>query len=197
MKKPVVALITIIAAIALVSYSYASTNGINTCNGVCAVKFAKATTHDNEVGKDFGHVSARIIDCGQSIEMTITNGYPHYQAYLNYTIQNVGTLPIQASFLTITNPNPQELKVTSTDHTGTWLQPSQTVHGKTNVTILDTAKQGSYYTFKIQIDFACSSKYPRSKGFWQEEFRKASCGSNKGQISASTIESYLNHITAT
>jgi hypothetical protein len=196
MKKLTVAMIIIIA-IGLVSYGYACATGINIKTSICAVKFIKAMTSDNEVSNDFAHVSAQIIDCGQAIEMTMTNGYPHYEAYLNYAIQNKGTVPIQSTSLAITNPNPEALKVTSTDHGGTWLQPGQTVQGTTNVTLLETAQQGGYYAFKVQIGFACNINHPRSKGFWQQEFYKALCEAGEGQaILASTLETYLNQITA-
>jgi hypothetical protein len=197
MKKLAVAIIIISMAIGLVSYSYAWTSGNCFDNSVCAVKFTKAITSDNEVNNDFAHVSALIIDCGQAIEMTITNGYPGYKAYLTCAIQNKGALPIEATSLTITNPHPEALGITSMDLKGIWLQPGQTIQDKTTVTLLEAAQQGGYYTFKVAMGFTCKTNYPRSKGFWQQELSSALCGTGEEHsIPASTLESYLNQITA-
>jgi len=200
MKTKILAL-TILAMIALttIGYSYACWNGgfqIN-CYCYCDVKFTKVTTWDNEIEKDIATITANIVGCeGDTIKAYITNAYPCYEAYINYTIKNVGCRPVHFDTVTIINPNPEALEITTTNHTCTWLQSCEKITGLTTVHILQTAKQNWTYQFQIKIGLTCQMGYPRTIGFWKNQFEKALNKPGKPQIPPETLEQYLNTISA-
>jgi hypothetical protein len=187
-----------LVAIALISigYSYACTNGwqIN-CYCNCDVKFTKVTTSDNEFEKDVATIYAKIVNCGNTINAYITNAYPCYRAYINYTIQNTGCKPVHFDSVTIINPNPEALEITTTNHTCTWLSQCETVKGTTTVHILQPAEQNSEYEFQIKIGVSCQEGNPHTIGFWKNQFDKALCKSGKPQVPATTLEQYLDQIS--
>jgi hypothetical protein len=105
-------------------------------------------------------------------------------------------MPAHFISLTITNPNPEALEITTTDHTGTWLPPDQTTQGTTTIRILQEAKQNWQYQFQISIGISFQEKRPRSIGFWKQQFSTNLDKSGKPQIDAQTLEQYLNQITS-
>jgi len=198
MKTKIIAIpILAIVALGIIGYSYACTNGgcqINCCN--CDVKFIKVTTSDNEVTKFVADVSAYINCAGDTIKAYITNGYPCYRAYINYTIKNTGCKPVHFNSLTITNTHPEALEIATTDHTCTWLSPGDTVKGTTTVHVLQPAKQKWQYCFEIKIGFTCQEEYPRTIGYWKNQFNEALCKNGKPQVPATTLLTYLNQISS-
>ncbi|MEM3696541.1 MAG: hypothetical protein QXQ94_03425 [Candidatus Bathyarchaeia archaeon] len=199
MKKLLITLALTIITLTTIGYSYACTNGgisIN-CYCNCDVKFTCVKTWDNEIEKDVANITANIIGCtGDTIKAYIINAYPCYMAYINYTIKNTGCRPIHFENLTIINPNPEALEITTTNHTCTWLQPCEKISGITTVHILQPAKQNWTYQFQIKIGLKCQEGYPRTIGFWKNQFDKALCKGGKPQIDLDTLENYLNQISA-
>jgi hypothetical protein len=199
MKKVLTTLALTIITLMAIGYSYACTNGgisIN-CYCNCDLSFTKVTYWDNEIQKDVANVNAYITCDKDTINVIITNGYPCYMAYINYTIKNTGNYQIQFTNLTIINDNPEALDITTTNHTSTTLNPCQTISGTTTVHILQPAKQNWTYTFQIKIGAQCKTKgYPRTIGFWKNQFDKALCKPGKPQIDPDTLENYLNQISA-
>jgi hypothetical protein len=196
--KLVTTLILTMIALGIIGYSYACTNGgihIN-CYCNCDIKFTKAITSDNEIEKDVANVYAEIVNCGNTINAYITNAYPCYRAYINYTIKNTGCKPVHFDSVTIINPNPEALEITTTNHTCTWLSPYEKVSGLTTVHILQPAQQNSEYTFQIKIATSCQQGYPHTIGFWKNQFDKALCKNGKPQVPAATLEQYLNQISS-
>jgi len=212
-KTKIFALI-ILAIIALTSigYSYACLNGGIQVNCYpsyyCNVVFIKVRTYDNEIEKDVGKVYAQISCDGGTIQVCIDNSYPCYKAYINFTIKNTGCKPVHFDTLTIINPNPEALEITTTNFTCTWLQPCQlcqlcqpcqpceTVKGNTTVHIIQTAQECHTYIFKIEIKYSCGEKpHPCTIGFWKNQFPKALCKSGNPQIPAATLLQYLNQIS--
>jgi len=192
------AIILTMIALGTIGFSYACLNGgwqIN-CYCNCDVKFIKVLTSDNEIEKDVAAVLAKINYAGDTITVCITNAYPCYRAYINYTIKNTGCKPVHFDTLTITNNYPDVLDITTTNHTCTWLSPCETVKGTTTVHVLQPAKQNSEYTFKIKIGFTCQEGYPRTIGFWKNQFSEALCKSGRPQVPASTLLTYLNQISS-
>ncbi|MEM3700076.1 MAG: hypothetical protein QXL57_04320 [Candidatus Bathyarchaeia archaeon] len=199
MKKLQITLALTIITLTAIGYSYACTNGgINiNCYCNCDVKFTKVTTWDNEIEKDVATITANIIGCdGDTIKAYITNAYPCYEAYINYTIKNIGCKPVHFDSLTIINENPEALEITTTNHTCTWLSPSEKISGITTVHILQPAKQNWQYQFQIKIGLKCQEGYPHTIGFWKNQFDKALCKPGKPQIDPDTLENYLNQISA-
>ncbi|MEM3579744.1 MAG: hypothetical protein QXH40_05680 [Candidatus Bathyarchaeia archaeon] len=199
MKKLLTALALTILTLMVISYSYACLNGgiqIN-CYCNCDVKFTKVTTSDNEIEKNVATTTAIIEGCdADTIKVYITNGYPCYEAYINYTIKNVGSRPVHFDGLTIINPNPEALEITTTNHTCIWLSPCEKISGLTRVHILQTAEECHTYTFKIKIGLTCQKYYPRTIGFWKNQFDKALSKAGKPQIDLDSLESFLDQISA-
>jgi archaellum component FlaG (FlaF/FlaG flagellin family) len=200
--KLLIALALTMIALSLIGYSYACQNGgihINCCQPNCNIKFTLATTSDNENTKEVATTTAQIINDGNTINAYISNGYPCYEAYITYTIKNTGNCPIHFTGVTITNPNPEALEITTTNHTCTWLQPCQTTQGTTTVHILQTAQQNWQYQFQIKITAECQTCQgkPRTIGFWKHQFSTATC-TTKGnqQVDSATLERYLDQISA-
>ncbi|MEM3618043.1 MAG: hypothetical protein QXK47_03085 [Candidatus Bathyarchaeia archaeon] len=187
-----------IIALSLMGYSYACWNGgihIN-CYCKCDLIFKSVKTWDNEVEKDVATVNAYITCNRDTIKVKVTNSYPCYTAYINYTIKNIGKCPIQFTSLTIINDYPEALEITTTDHTGIVLAPCQTVTGKTVVHTLQEAHQNWQYEFEIKIGAKCKPKgYPRTIGFWKNQFAPYLGKPGKPQIDAGTLEGYLDQIS--
>jgi hypothetical protein len=197
MKTKIIAIpILAIVALSIIGYSYACTNGWHIdCYCNCDVKFIKVTTSDNEFVKFVADVSARINCAGDTIKACITNGYPCYRAYINYTIKNTGCKPVHFDMVKIINDHPEALDITTTNHTCTWLSPCDTVKGTTTVHVLQPAKQNWQYCFEIKICFTCQEGYPRTIGFWKNQFSESLCKSGRPQIPAATLLTYLNQIS--
>jgi len=196
--KLLATLILSMVALGIIGYSYSCNNGgmqIN-CYCNCDVKFTKVTTSDNEFEKYVADVTAKINCAGDAITVCITNAYPCYRAYINYTIKNTGCKPVHFDTLTITNLNPEALEITTTNHTCTWLSPCETVKGTTSVHVLQPAKQDWQYTFKIKIGFSCQEGYPHTIGFWKNQFSESLCKSGRPQVPAATLLTYLNQISS-
>jgi len=187
-----------IIALSLIGYSYACWNGgisIN-CYCKCDLAFTKVTTSDNEVEKDVATINAYITCDKNTIKVNVINSYPCYEAYITYTIKNVGKYPIQFISLTIINEHPEALEITITNHTGTVLAPCQTTTGTAKVHTLQQAQQNWQYEFEIKIGAECKPKgYPRTIGFWKNQFDKALSKPGKPQIDPETLEDYLDQIS--
>jgi hypothetical protein len=195
MKKSAVTLTLAIIALLTVGYGYACKNGGINIKPKFDVAFTDVIVSDNETEIDVAVASAQITQDGNAINVYILNAYPGYEAYITYTIKNKGKMPAYLNSLTITNPNPEALEISTTDHTGTWLQPDQTTQGTTTICILQAAKQNWQYQFQISIGISFQEKRPRSIGFWKNQFDKALDKRGKPQIPAETLEDYLDQIT--
>lgn len=199
MKKLLATLTLTMIALTIIGYSYANSNGgINANpNKNLDIAFISVTTSDNEAETDIATLIAQITPEGKTINAYITNAYPNYEAYITYTTQNRDKKPARFDSLTITNPNPDALEITTTDHTYTWLQPSQTIQGTTTIRILQTAKENQQYTFQIIMGLSSKEEKPRTVGFWTQQFSAAITQTeSKQQIPPATLEQYLNQITS-
>ena len=199
MKTKIFAIIILaIIALSIIGYSYACYNGgvhIDCYQPYCDLKFISVTTSDNEIEKDVANVSAEITCDRYTINAYITNSYPCYEAYICYTIKNKGTCPIHFDSVTIINPNPEALDITTTNHTCTWLSLCETVQGTTTVHILQPAKQNGQYTFQIKIGISCQEGNPHTIGFWKNQFSPYICKNGKPQVPAEDLENYLDQIS--
>ena len=117
------AIILTMIALGTIGFSYSCLNGgwqIN-CYCNCDIKFTYVTTSDNEIEKDVANVYAEKTCDGNTINAYISNAYPCYEAYINYTIKNTGCKPFHFDSVTIINNYPEALEITITNHTCTWL----------------------------------------------------------------------------
>ena len=200
MKRLLTTLALIIITLMTIGYSYACQNGgihINCyCHCNCDVKFTQVITWDNEIEKDVAAITATIEGCNDdTIEAYITNGYPCYTAYINYTIKNIGCKPIHFNSLTIINPDPEALEIITTNHTCTWLSPYETVQGTTIIHILQQAKEDWQYRFQIKIGVECRQEcHLRTIGFWKNQFAKALFRRGRLTITTTALEHSLDRI---
>jgi hypothetical protein len=198
MKKLPATLTLAVIALLTIGYSYACKNGgitINPNNNFDAA-FTNVTTNDNEAQIDVATTCAQITPDGNAINAYIINAYPCYEAYITYTIQNKGNKPAYFDSVTITNPNPEALEITTTNHAYTWLQPGQTVQGTTTVHILQEARQGWQYKFQISIGISFKEEHPQTIGFWKHQFNANLDKNGKPQIDKTTLEQYLTYISS-
>lgn len=107
---------------------------------------------DNEVDVEIADVSALIIS-DDLLEVSITNAYPGYIAYIDYNITNVGD-PVSITGLSYSISDSTALSLSNSGITpGTILVSGEIITGSLVVTILSSAYQNSYYTFDVFIDF--------------------------------------------
>jgi hypothetical protein len=198
MKKLVAMLTLTIIALLTVGYSYAcKKGGINIKPNKFDVAFTNVTTSDNEAKMNVATTHAQITQDGNTINIYILNAYPGYAASIAYTIQNNGKMPAHLNSLIVTNPNPEALKITSTDHTYIWLQPGQTVQVTTTIYILEKAKENQQYTFQIIMGLSSKEEKPRTIGFWTQQFSAAITQTESQlQIASETLENWLDQISA-
>jgi len=198
MKKPLAILTTILIALLTIGYSYARwSNRINiNPNKNFNIAFINTLTSDNEAEMDVAAIHAQITPDQNTINIYIINAYPSYEAYVTYTIKNIGKIPSRFDSLTIKNPNPEALEITTTDYTHTWLQPDQTLQGTITIRILQKANENQAYPIQIIMGFSCKEEKPRSIGFWKQQLLAALTQSESQlQIAPATLEHYLNQIS--
>jgi hypothetical protein len=201
MKTKIFALLILaMIVLSIIGYSYACRNGgiqIN-CYYNCDVEFTEVTTSDNEIEKEVANVYAEICD-GDKINAYITNAYPCYEAYIDFTIKNKGNKPVHIDEVRIEDYDKTALEISIIDIIAcTWISPGETINGQVTVHILQEAKQNWQYTFKIKIRTTCyPERHPRTIGFWKHQFRVA-LGEIKGkaQVDPDTLEAYLNQINS-
>jgi len=201
MKTKIFALLILaMIVLSIIGYSYACRNGgiqIN-CYYNCDVEFTEVTTSDNEIEKEVANVYAEICD-GDKINAYITNAYPCYEAYIDFTIKNKGDKPVHIDEVRIEDYDKTALEISIIDIIAcTWISPGETINGQVTVHILQEAKQNWQYTFKIKIRTTCyPERHPRTIGFWKHQFQVA-LGQIKGkaQVDPDTLEAYLNQINS-
>ena len=200
MKTKTLTLLAItIIALLTTSYSYACiTTNPQTVNCYrIDIEFTSVKTADNENTQNTAKIKAQITPDHNTINVHITNAYPNYEAHVTYTIKNTGNQPVQFTSLTISNPNPEALQITTTNHQGTILQPCQTTQGTTTIHILPTAQQHRQYTFKIENTAEHKKQcHPHTTSFWIDQFQAYLDRNGQSSIDAATLEQYLNHVTS-
>lgn len=158
-KSIVLALILIIASAGIGTGFSLAANGFQT-NGTIAyiygINFTAVSYSDNEIEKEVADGIATIIDT-QNIQVTITNAYPGYIAYIDFTILNTGQDPILLDDLTIGTYNTDALYVEVIGIIEwTFLIPGETIDAQLIVEVLQDAEMGVNYPFNVDIGFAGS-----------------------------------------
>ncbi len=139
--------------------SYAAPTGDTAEAEHQCINFSSASCSDNELTLDVATCDVVITseEVSEDVEVsklivTIGNAYPGYEAYVDFTIKNVGDYDVQIKSVTINNPSPDAISVSITDLIDTTLAPNETVDGKVTVGVLDGAEQKTTYTFNITIE---------------------------------------------
>jgi len=162
----------------------------------CDVIFSYVYSYDNEIEKDVGHVYAWIATCKYTIKVSVCNAYPCYEAYINYTIKNIGNMKAHIDKITIDNPNLEALEISITNHECTWIAPNEKINGQLTVHVLQEAQQNHTYKFEIKIDLSCAElQHPRTIGFWNHQFQVALDHKGTAQVDPNTLETLLNQIS--
>ncbi len=155
-KSTVLALILfVVSANAGIGFSFAigtfSTNG--SVEYVYNINFSGVSVIDNEFDIDVANTVATIINT-ENIQVTITNAYPGYIAYVSFTIQNTGTGNIVLNLLDIYPYNTDALSVEMSGiDVNDFLIPGQTAEGLVTITVLQNSAMNSDYPFYIDIGF--------------------------------------------
>lgn len=120
--------------------------------------FTDVSFSDNEGVLDVGLVQASIMGDGEMIDVDIFNAYPGYEAYVDFTITNVGD-PVYIVGLSFSSYDTSALSlVVDGVVPGTFLGSEESVSGRLTVTVLDGALQNMVYLFDVYVDFGDS--YP-------------------------------------
>ena len=157
MKKKLGLLSFVVAVIALASMgmSYATED---------YAAFIGCGFWDNEVVKDVGIVYA-YIDVEGNLTISVSNAYPHYEAYVNFTIKNTAELGSGITIYVTKIDIANIYAGTIMDITVTYLNgnpipvnapidPGEKLEGLVTITMLDGAKEGKSYSFGVDIEFS-------------------------------------------
>ena len=198
MKRTIAIIILGVIIVGLTSYSYACLNDGTKPPCYCDIAFVSVSTTDNEAEGNIASVFAQITCEGKTLDVCIKNAYPRYEAYVTFTIKNRGSLPIRIDGVSIAEYNKEALQVKIAGLTPPLLiGPSGTAVASETVRILEGAKQGWRYTFKVEIEGSCQApKHLRSAGFWKNEFCVALDKKNgEALLSLSELENYLDQVS--
>jgi len=114
--------------------------------------FTSFSITDNEFDIDVASVSV-VISSYDLIDVSILNTYPGYEAYIEFTVSNVGD-PVYITSLSFGVYDSSALMLNVFDIVpGTLLGSDEEITGLLVVTILEGALQNSIYDFDVFIDF--------------------------------------------
>jgi len=88
----------------------------------------------------------------QTLTITVTNGYPCYSSRIDYTIDNIGTIPVKVQSFTFTGDFDKYVTVTVTDiAVGTQIDAKESVPGDIEIHVEQCAAELHTYTFSVTI----------------------------------------------
>ena len=156
----------IVVASAGMGISYTS-NGLSiegVPSGWCDVAFTSAAPGDppdNEDDKDIGDVTVTLDPSGSSIAVVITTAYPGYEAYVDFTIANLGNKPIDVNGVVGQTYDITALEIqVSGVEAGTVLGVGEILDGTATIRVLQGAAQGTVYPFTVSLGFS-NEEYPQ------------------------------------
>ena len=94
-----------------------------------------------------------------TLTVTIENGYPCCTVYIDYWIENTGTIPVVVESFTVSPVAHIDVTVTGIV-VGTQIDPGQESFGDLEIHVLQSAAQLSTYTFTVTIHFVQWNEYP-------------------------------------
>jgi len=112
--------------------------------------------------KDVGQCEALLGADLQSLDITITNGYPCYGCTVYFDITNTGTVPVKVNAMTITNPDPAAVAVTWTLDlaVGDQIDAGDSASGDIYIHVEQGAAELAQYTFTAEIWLVQWNEYP-------------------------------------
>jgi len=191
----------LITLLGTIGYSFAGGNiqisPSTTNNEIFKVIFTHVKTWDNEITKEVAETTATITPDGKTIQAHLTNAYPCYTAYINFTIENQGTLNVHIDKISVENPFLTALEVTAPTYLEcTWIAPWEKIEGQVTAHLTEP-EECHTYTFRIIILLSgYPVGHPGTIGFWKQQFQVA-LGIIKGrsQVDATTLENLLDKIS--
>ena len=97
--------------------------------------------------KDVGSCTATVD--GQTVVVTIENGYPCYYTYVHFTAHNNGTVPVKLQAINITAP--PEITVTGSNSIGEQIDPSERRDNTLYIHVEQDAEELATYTFTVEF----------------------------------------------
>ncbi|MDD2422214.1 MAG: hypothetical protein PHC60_08845 [Heliobacteriaceae bacterium] len=165
MKKVKFISVMLVLSFILMGAAYAAWTENIVINGTVAtgdydVTFSAATSNDPGVTVDPGldkHVGTtdnpEVATDGKSITVTANNAYPDYNATINYTVKNTGTIPLKVTGLDITNYYSNQLTVAEEGATivGEIIDAGAEISKEIKHTVLDGAAENSTYSYTVTV----------------------------------------------
>jgi predicted ribosomally synthesized peptide with SipW-like signal peptide len=120
----------------------------------------QAEGYHNTEGKDVSACSVTVEredEGGNPVKLlvTINNAYPGYSVEVEFTVDNIGTIPVKLygyelsgvdeSALSVSLVTPDDTQIDAGEESGTY---------KLIITVLQTAGESSTYTFELTLNFA-------------------------------------------
>jgi len=88
----------------------------------------------------------------QTLIVTVTNGYPCYSSTIDYTIDNIGTIPVKVQSFIFTGDFDPDVTITVTEIViGTQIDAGQSVPGQIEIHVEQSAGENAQYTFNVEI----------------------------------------------
>lgn len=160
-SKAFVMLLVLFMAAAGIGISYASINGMNLSgypSCYCDVAFTSAelgSPADNEIDIDVADATVTLDSNGDSITIELTNAYPGYEAYINFTITNLGNKPIDVNGIINEIYDTTALEIILDGvAAGSILGIGESITGAVTVKVLPGAEQNTVYQFIIDLGFS-------------------------------------------
>ncbi|WP_286724922.1 hypothetical protein [Pelotomaculum sp. PtaB.Bin117] len=165
MKNVKLLSLVMVVALVLMGAAYAAWSEDITINGnvqtgYLDTVFTAAASNDTGTTVDPG----KTIDAGRTevptvigadgvkdFEVAVTNGYPGYNATVDYTIKNNGTIPVRVTEVVDKAGNDAELSLTSTLAANTVIAPGATYDASVTHAVTDAAQQEQTYHYKVTI----------------------------------------------
>ena len=107
--------------------------------------------------KDVGCTTAVIDDGGQSITVTVTNGYPCYEVYVHFTVHNSGTIPVKLQLVTLTAP--PEITLSGWNSIGEQIDPCERSDNTIHLHVKQIADENATYTFNVEFYYVQWNEY--------------------------------------
>jgi len=108
--------------------------------------------------KDVGMTTAQINEDKQRVTVTVTNGYPCYEVYLHFSVQNVGTVPVRLQAINVINLNPC-ITVEAWDGLGEQLEPGDRRDNSMRIHVEQCADELATYTFTVEFYYVQYNEY--------------------------------------
>jgi hypothetical protein len=106
-------------------------------------------TEDNEpANKDTATCTGALSDNNNTLTITISNAYPNYICYVkNMDVHNVGTIPVHVHQPVFTAPAELTVELENCYAQDVQLHTNDAAYCNWKITVLQSAAQGSSYTF--------------------------------------------------